>query len=197
METLTAPAMLGSERSAPSFADFLEYAASELGLQDQARNSWIRRTKEMLTDIGVVTVKDVFINIYDMNTLLFNKDHDLFNKKTSRALLAGDFTIYCAGQDSPSLMEMLRKAAVEIEGYQERREPWCQQSFSRLRDIGVFQVRDLVVKALEINTKLRELHKHEFSNTQLAKTLRATYKLLYIMYWDKRGAGTTSKYMYV
>ena len=125
METLTAHAMVGSERATPSFAEFLECAASELGLQDQTRNSWTRQTKEMLTDIGVLTVKDVIINIYDVNTLLFNKYHDLFNKKTSRALLTGAFTIYCLGQNSPSLMEMLRKAAIEIEGYEERREPWC------------------------------------------------------------------------
>jgi hypothetical protein len=80
---------------------------------------------------------------------------------------------------------MLRKAAVEIKPQEDRREPWCQESYSRLRDIGIFQVQDLVIQVLEINTKLRELHKLEFPQTQLLKMLNATFDLLYIIYWAK------------
>jgi hypothetical protein len=176
--------------STPSFWEFLECAALELGLSDHSRSTWILQTKGMLNDIGLLTVLDFFINIYDVNNLLFHQDHDLFNKKTSRALLTGAFTIYCPGHRLPSLMEMLRKAAVEIKRHEEKREPWCQEAYSRLRDIGIFQVRDLVIQALEINYNLRKLHKLEFTETELMKMLNATFDLLYTIYWDKHGTGT-------
>ncbi len=177
--------MLALDRPTPSFVEFLQCAASELGLADHSRNTWIHQTKGMLNDIGILTVPHFFINIYDMNTLLYNNYHDPFNKKTLRALSTGAFTIMCPGHKPPSLIEMLRKAAVEIKPQEDRREPWCQESYSRLRDIGIFQVQDLVIQVLEINTKLRELHKLEFPQTQLLKMLNATFDLLYIIYWAK------------
>ena len=161
--------------SVASIVDFLEIAAVELGLPKQNRNAWINQTREALNDISIFTVSDYFLSVFSVNKKLLQRSRETFNVSTSHAMLTGAFTLFCSDSNFPSLIVMLRSAAVEMHRLEERREPWCQSAWSKLHNIGIFTVKDFFVGCLEINTQLEELSIRPFGQNQLQRMLHATY----------------------
>ena len=164
----------------PQFTQFLDIATTELHISEHDKSAWILRIKESLKIIGIETLSAYFLGAYGVNKDLTRKGQDAFDIDTSHALLTGAFTVYCPDMNMPTLYEMLTSAAIRIyprHGVPFRRQ-WCNNAWSRLRNIGIFTVKIFVVGLLEIDTNLELIHNAKFGPRQTINMLHATWYLL-------------------